>query len=102
MALPLAAGRTPVDAVPPAVHRAAARTVTRALVPACLTLLALAVLEGVTTGDLFSLQLAALTVLVVTVPGSFIATEAVARFRMDGTLRRMERDLRRPDGDAHA
>lgn len=35
-------------------------------------------------------------------PGTLIATEAVARYRMDRTLRRMERDLRLPTGDPAA
>lgn len=85
------------DAIPGPVYRAAARTVTRALVPACLALLAVALLEVATTGNVLSLQVAAVTVLVVVMPGTLIATEAVARFRVDGTIRRMERELRATD-----
>lgn len=96
MAFPTAVVGSPSDAIPAPVYRAAARTVTRVLVPACLVLLALALLEVVTSGELLSLQLAAVTVLVVTVPGALVATEALARLRMDGTLRRMERDLGTP------
>jgi len=94
MAHPAAVGITPSDTIPRPVYRAAARTVTRVLVPACLALLALALLEVVSSGDLLSLQLAALTVLLVTMPGTLIATEAVARLTVDRTLRRMERELR--------
>jgi len=94
MASPAALGCTPSDTIPRPVYRAAARTVTRVLVPACLVLIALSLLEVVTTGSLLSLQLASLTVLLVTMPGTLIATEAVARLKVDGTLRRMERELR--------
>ncbi len=100
MAHPTAVGYRPTDTIPTTVYREAARTVTRVLVPAALALLALAVLEVATTGDLLSLQLAAVTVLVVTMPGTLIATEAVARLRVDGTIRRMERDLRAADPSA--
>jgi len=94
MAPRAAAGFKPSDTIPRPVYRAAARTVTRVLIPACLALLAVALLEVVRTGDLLSLQLAAGTVLVLTMPGTLIATEAVARLRVDGTIRRMERELR--------
>ena len=94
MAIP-AAARTqpPADAVPASVYRAAARSVTRVLVPCYVVFLALATLESVTSGSAVSLQLAALTCLVVTLPGTLVAAEAVARMRLDGTLRRMAREL---------
>lgn len=93
MARPPAVGFRPSDTVPAAVYRAAARRVTRVLVPAAAVLLALALLEAVTTGQLVPLQLAAAAVLLATVPGSLVATEAVARLTVDGTIRRMDREL---------
>ena len=92
-----AAGTRAADIVSSPVYRDAARSVTRVLVPACLVLLALALLEVVSTGDVLSLQLAAFAVLVLTMPGTLIATEAVARLRVDRTIRRMERGLRAVD-----
>lgn len=94
MAIPSAArARPPVDAVPASVYRAASRSVTRVLVPCYVVLLALAVLESVMAGSAQSLQLAAVALLVVTVPGSVLAADALARLRLDGTLRRMAREL---------
>ncbi len=84
---------TPSDAIPRPVYRSAARTVVRVMVPAQLVLLALALVEVVTSGNALPLQLAATTVLLTTLPGMIMATEAVARVRVDGILRRMERDL---------
>ena len=85
--------RVRVDDVPAAVHRAAARTVVRVLVPLQGALLALGAVEVASTGQALPLQLAAVAVLVTTLPGTVIATEAVARFRYDGALRRMEAQL---------
>ena len=94
MAHPTAVGYRPSDTVPAPVYRAAARRVTRVLVVFALVMLALGVLEAATTGSLVPLQLAAASVLVATVPGTLVATEAVARLSIDGTLRRMDRELR--------
>lgn len=94
MAIPVSTGSpVRVDAVPGSIYRAAARTVTRVLVPAYVVMVALAVLEVVTTGSALTLQLVAVTLLVATLPGMLIAVEAVARYRVDGTLRRMDREL---------
>ena len=94
MAIPVPTGTRPrTDAVPASVYRAAARSVTQVLVPSYAVLVAMAVLEAAIADSALSLQLAAVTLIVVTVPGTLIATEAVARFRLDGTLRRMAREL---------
>lgn len=82
-----------LDVVPAALHRAAARTVVRFLLPAQAALLGLGVIEVADTGQALPLQLAAAAVLLTTLPGTVIATEALARFRYDGALRRMEAQL---------
>lgn len=94
MAIPAEARtRPPADAVPASVYRSAARSVTRVLVPCYVVFLAVAVLESVMAGSAQSLQLAAVALLVVTLPGSLLAADALARMRLDDTLRRMAREL---------
>lgn len=100
MAIAVAAPAFDLVDVPAAVHRTAARTVIRWLVPLQVALVGLGVVEVATSGEVLPLQLAALAVLVSTLPGTLIATDAVARYRIDGTLRRMELELQ-PHATGH-